>query len=618
MKKSLVLLVLLFSTTVLWAYDYVFETYHLDLQVSPSNVYTIQEDIQADFYVPKHGIYREIPVRFGKKRVELTDLQSSEPIIQDSVSSDYITFRLGSADRTVTGKKDYSLSYSYDIGDDGYDDYDELYFNVLGPGWQSPIKSFSYTIRFPKPIDPSMIWVTGGSYGTTTQRGTYTLSSDRKTLSGEAFNLNPGEALTVRVQMEQGYFTGMTVHRDYTLPLSLLVLFAGLAVCIYATLLFRKYGKEDLFVPVVRFEPPEGFSPLEVGYIADGVVDNKDLTSLFFYWADQGCLTIEEEGKKEITFTKLQPPATDKRHERQLFDAFFACGDGTTVTLKQLETEKFSEAMQRAKSSVHAYFKGDRKLKDGTAEKKRVVIFLLMALLIVFSALSSTISYLAEGTAILLALGFFCALVSGLVSYRLTSTWELRGAFSKTIKIISFALFCLLAYVFAFIIEAFIIENEMGYSFWMALVVVFIPLYLSFLGVVTAKRSPYASKMLEQTIGYRDFIKRVEVDKLKMMIDDDPQIFYHVLGYAIVLGLEDTWAKKFSSLTFDPPTWYYGQRSLHNALFYSALSHRLHSNVMEHTLYAQAKGGSSGGVHSSFGSGGFSGGGFGGGGGGAW
>ncbi|MFA7129494.1 MAG: DUF2207 domain-containing protein, partial [Sphaerochaeta sp.] len=121
MKKSLVLLVLLFSTTVLWAYDYVFETYHLDLQVSPSNVYTIQEDIQADFYVPKHGIYREIPVRFGKKRVELTDLQSSEPIIQDSVSSDYITFRLGSADRTVTGKKDYSLSYSYDIGDDGYD-----------------------------------------------------------------------------------------------------------------------------------------------------------------------------------------------------------------------------------------------------------------------------------------------------------------------------------------------------------------------------------------------------------------------------------------------------------------------------------------------------------------
>ena len=618
MKKTLLLLVVLFSTTFLWAYDYVFETYHLDIQVSPSNVYTIQEDIQADFYVPKHGIYREIPIRFGKKRVELSDLQSSEPIVQDSVSSDYITFRLGSADRTVMGKKGYALSYTYDIGDDGYDEYDELYFNVLGPGWQSPIKSFSYTIRFPKPIDPSMIWVTGGTYGSTTQRGSYTLSSDRKTLTGEATDLNPGEALTLRVQMEQGYFTGMTVHRDYTIPFSLLILFAGLAACIYATLLFKKYGKEELFIPVVRFDPPEGFSPLEVGYIADGVVDNKDLTSLFFYWADQGCLTIEEESKKEITFTMLKAPVTDKRHERELFNAFFACGDGTTVTLKQLETEKFSAAMMKAKTSVHAYFKGERKLKDTLAEKKRVVIFLLMAVLIVGSALASTISYLAGGTVVLLLLGFFCALISGLVAFRLTSTWEMRSVFSKTIKIMFFGLFCLLAFLLAFTIEAFIVENEIGYSVWMSLVVVFFPLYLSFLGVVTAKRSPYASKMLEQTIGYRDFINKVEVDKLKVMIDDDPELFYHVLGYAIVLGLEDKWAKKFSSLTFDPPSWYYGQHSLHNALFYSALSHRIHTNVMQHTLYAQARSGSPGGVHSSFGGSGFSGGGFGGGGGGAW
>jgi len=144
------------------------------------------------------------------------------------------------------------------------------------------------------------------------------------------------------------------------------------------------------------------------------------------------------------------------------------------------------------------------------------------------------------------------------------------------------------------------------------------PTILGFLGIVASKRSPYAQQMLEQIVGYREFISKVEMDKLKLMIDEDPQIFYHVLGYAIVLGLEDTWAKKFKSLSFEQPSWYYGRTPVADALFYSALSHRLHSTVMEKAVYSQAKGGGRSPVHSSFGSSGFSGGGFGGGGGGAW
>ena len=108
------------------------------------------------------------------------------------------------------------------------------------------------------------------------------------------------------------------------------------------------------------------------------------------------------------------------------------------------------------------------------------------------------------------------------------------------------------------------------------------------------------------------------MDKLKMMIDSDPHIFNHVLGFAIVLGLEDVWAKKFAKIAIEQPSWYVGGRPIRDAVFYSALSHRLHGSVMEKTVYTQAKGGSRSPIHSSFGSSGFSGGGFGGGGGGAW
>src|SRR5690554_18239 len=63
-------------------------------------------------------IFREIPVQFGRQRVKLENLRSNEPIKEDSVSSGYATFRLGSADRTVTGIKEYRISYSYTIGDE--------------------------------------------------------------------------------------------------------------------------------------------------------------------------------------------------------------------------------------------------------------------------------------------------------------------------------------------------------------------------------------------------------------------------------------------------------------------------------------------------------------------
>ncbi len=617
-KRVLVLILVWITSLSLFAADYVFESYHMDLAVSASNVYTIEETIVANFSTPRHGIFREIPVRFGKKRIKVENLVSSDPIIEDSVSSDFITFRLGSADSTVVGKKSYTIGYTYDIGADDYDDYDELYFNLVGEGWQSIIEEFTFTITFPKPIDPSMIWLTGGEFGSTEQRGSFTLSADRKTLTGKVENILPGEALTARVQMEEGYFSGARVYRDYTIPFSLVAVLLGIAASIFATMLFRRHGREELFVPVVRFEPPEGFSPLEVGFIADGRVDNKDLTSLIFYWADQGCLTIEEESKKKITFNRLKAPQTSKAHELNLFNAFFAAGDGTTVTLKDLENEKFGKAMEKARTETMAYFKKERRLNDPVAERKRVIIFLMAALIVVANAVAASISYLAEGTVALLVVGFFSMVMSALIAYRLTSNWEMRGKFSKFIKLVAMVLATLIAYVASLIILYGVLDNGELFSILMGIPVVFFPAYLAFLGVVTAKRSPYAHKMLEQTIGYRDFISKVEVDKLKMMIDDDPDLFYHVLGYATVLGLEDKWAKKFSSIALNPPSWYYGQSVAFNALYYSSLSQRIHTNVMASANYSQAKQGSSGGVSSSFGSSGFSGGGFGGGGGGAW
>ena len=619
MKKTVAILLLFCcSLSFLVAQDYVFERYHLQMEVRLDNSFEVNETIVANFSTPRHGIFREIPIQFGRQRVKLENLRSNEPIKEDSVSSGYATFRLGSPDRTVTGIKEYRISYSYTIGDDRNEEYDEFYYNLLGPGWQAEIKDFTFSISFPKPIDPSMIFLTGGQYGSTAARGTYTLSVDKKTITGRASNMLPGEALTLRVQLPQLYFSEIKRFVDYTIPLSILALLVALFASFHATMIFLRYGREELFVPVVRFDPPEDLTPLLVGYLADGVVDNKDLTSMLFYWADQGLLTIEEKSKKDFLFTKLKEIKTDRVHEKKLFNAFFACGDGTKVTLKELETGKFATALMKAKSDVHAYFKGSRDLKDGKAEKKRVVAMLWGALVVVLNALAITVVYLDEMTIFFLVIGFMGMALSALVAFRLSATYVLSSLFKRTIKIIALVLFCLLMISLSFTFSYLVVGHSMLYSVLMSLSVVLFPVYLGFLTIVIGKRSAYAQKKLEEIAGYREFISKVEVDKLKMMIDSDPSLFYHVLGYAIVLNLEDVWAKKFRKISFEQPSWYIGRSPIHDALLFSALSHRLHTSVMERSMYAQAKSGSRSPVHSSFGSRGFSGGGFGGGGGGAW
>ena len=131
--------------------DYRFEHIGVNVAVELDNSYRIEERIVANFSTPRHGIYREIPTKFGKVRTEIENLVSSDPITRDSVSSGWVTFRLGSADRTVTGLQEYRLSYTYRIGDDRNDEYDEFYYNLLGDGWQAPVQEFVFTVTFPSP-----------------------------------------------------------------------------------------------------------------------------------------------------------------------------------------------------------------------------------------------------------------------------------------------------------------------------------------------------------------------------------------------------------------------------------------------------------------------------------
>jgi uncharacterized membrane protein len=115
----------------------------------------------------------------------------------------------------------------------------------------------------------------------------------------------------------------------------------------------------------------------------------------------------------------------------------------------------------------------------------------------------------------------------------------------------------------------------------------------------------------EYILGLKLYLQIAEKDRLQFnnAPEKKPEIFEKLLPYAMVLGVDEAWAKEFEGIYTVPPQWYEGY---HGGAFSAiAFNHSLSSfNSMASSSMGSAPGGSGGG--------GFSGGGGGGGGGGGW
>jgi hypothetical protein len=133
---------------------------------------------------------------------------------------------------------------------------------------------------------------------------------------------------------------------------------------------------------------------------------------------------------------------------------------------------------------------------------------------------------------------------------------------------------------------------------------------------VMPRRTRRGRKLYEEILGFKEFVERVDGDRLERMGVRSVGEFERLLPYAIVLGVADQWADAFAGIYTEPPSWYHSSRYTHGfapRLFVGDLGRSL--GTMGKTMSSAPASSGSGG--SGF-SGGSSGGGFGGGGGGSW
>lgn len=573
MKKIIlhITLLLFLSFSVRAQEAFTIQHYDVKVTVNKDASVNITETIDANFTEEKHGILRTFLYRYSidelpggaekadqqlvsgnKVRLIIKDVKVKNHPYEKFTESDLINIRIGDKDIYIIGPQQYIISYKVLNSINFFENYSELYFNLVGLQWNTTIDkvTFSVEIYDPLPSRPNYFIATGGAGSK--ENKTVVTWQNNQILSGHTTEiLKPYEGLTAGIQFPKGFLIkpDFTYYRFGWIALPVFVFFIMYAI-------WKKWGKDEEVTVQTEFYPPGNISPSVSGYVIDGKLDQRDLTALVPYWGAGGYLRINElEEKallgliktKEYEFVKLKSLSEEALDfEKTLFNGIFK--KGNTVKLSSLKNVLYS-TMNESKKEL-----------ESKINKEEYYVFLSRPMGVIFPVLG------------------IIAMVGGFVYF----------------------------------------INDMQINKWPALAAFLCGLIILIIGFLMPKKTKKGTELYTKLLGFKEFLKSVEKDRLKEFLKQDEHYFDKVLPYAIVFDIADTWKDKLKGLDIPPPTWYaagYAGANFNSMNFMNSLDKSM--NAMSQSFYSSPSGGSgSGGSFS--GGGGFSGGGFGGGGGSSW
>lgn len=623
----LLLLALVFPGAGLAREYFTIDSYDVTMNVQENHAYNVNEKINVTFSQPRHGLYRYIPYSGSYYRdidgkptetsynARVSDIKVPGYNFDTDSENGSKVIKIGDEDEYVDGSQTYDISYTWDPGDDHISQFDDVYFNIIPGKWDTTIDSANFTINMPKEFDSSKIEFIAGSYGST-DKDAVTYTVDGNTIHGTLNRpLQANEGVTLNIRLPQGYFVGARTGNEWN-PIVYIV--SGLCL-VLAVILWFRFGRDHKPLEPVMFYAPDKLTPAQVGTIIDGKTGNEEILSMIMYLADKGYLTIEQTSKKNFKFEKIQElPADALNFERTVMRALFP-GGRTVSSMKDLE-DTFYEDMQVAKAEVGGFF-AEPQNKLFTPGSKTAQAFIHLACFLPLFIFGCVTGYRTEGyfdVFMVLIMGCLFGILPFAGLSFLAHTIETRQGMttsSFTGRVIAGTL------ISAALLVIVLATGTVTFgTILMPLVPVVVSVITAFLGAFATKRTPQGNKWLGETLGFKNFIQTAELDRIKTLVDENPNYFFDVLPYAYVLGVTDKWAKRFESLAIEPPHWYrtYDSYSMFNTIYFTnALMHSM--NAISTNITVPPNSGSGGFGGGGFtGGGGFSGGGGGGGGGGSW
>jgi uncharacterized membrane protein YgcG len=612
--------------------------YRSDIAIAKDGTIDVTETIrvQVGNVAINHGIYRDFPLRYDGphgKRIKVgfkllgTSLDgSAEPNGSESRGNG-VRVKIGDANRIVqVGEHVYTIHYQATRMLGRFADFDELYWNVTGNGWQFPIDHASATIRLPSPAKFGQRSLYTGAQGETGSQARVSAESPGLIAAETTAPLGPGEGLTIAAAFPKGVVDepnsstrlGWFIS-DWGPPL--VALGGLLSVLGFLFHAWRRAGRDPRAGTVVPlFAPPDGLSPSAMRYVVKKKFDTRGFAALLVDAAVKGHLKLIEEDGGFFSSTKRSIEHLAGPHAQPLEAAEQAAVDalapaGDTIAMDNENHSKFSSAINGLSKEYGKRFEGK------VFNRNIGWAFAAIAVWVLAMALTAMMILAAEGVT-----GSIYFLVAPIALLGVILIWtRLPKMTTVTGCVVHGALILIGLAAAAVSIPA--IPMALATGRWLPIVIAAAGLPFAFSAFMWIDAPTKDGRgMLDRIAGFKQYLSITERERLDRMQapEDNLQLFERFLPYAIALEVENRWADRFTSMLAAASAasaatggaqgfgWYSGSSSpwTDTGSFVGSIGDSLSSAV---SSASTAPGSSSG-----SGGGGSSGGGGGGGGGGGW
>lgn len=578
---------------------------HAEIVVRTDGTLEVTESLNVRFDGSFQGLFRDLMVRHvtaegrgGRLRYEIlgaTDARGASLRVEEEGISGGRRVRIYVPDardtvRTVVLRyRVHGALRFFEEGPEGRN-HDELYWEVTGTGWEGPIRDASARVLLPEGASGVEAWgYTGGLHS---QEQAVLVETDTELAEIRATrSLDPGEGLTVSVVWDPGLVdrpsavarAGNTFRDNWPLGLPLLAF----------VVMFRVWtlrGRDPVRRAIaVQYDPPEDMSPAEVGTLVDHKAEIHDITATLVDLAVRGYLTIEEKERtgmlarlsrtKDFAFHQRRPRTTWaelRPHERAYLEGLFPGSD----TRDGFEVKSVGEAFSLLSQSFGAWrearregraFDAEAFQERWTRERKEKASGTAAAVAVAADGWDAdpgagapdgagSPEPLASVDLSDLQNEFYTHLDG--IRKKIYARLKKKGFYERrpdhaSVPWVILGVGVLIAGVMLTISAA----NEAGA--WTPRVVPALVgsiasavIVLGF-GAKMGVRTEPGVRALEQILGFKEFLERVEAPQYARMITS-PELFEKYLPYAMALQVEDRWARAFDGIYRQPPDWYSG------------------------------------------------------------
>ena len=498
--------------------------YTVKLDVNDKNVIEVEEDIAINFYeAGHHGIYKFTPEwlkytsKNGKtisRKAVLTNYRAESPY--DSISGsetyqysldvvkDKPRIKIGSSYTTLPiGVKNYVIKYTYDMGFDPYEGYDEFIFHAYGDFWGTDINNASIVVTMPTSIEGKTVhffmdkkrkYDVTDSVDYTIEGNTLVAKFNAEKYSNNRKKGYPeslSKSLTVDIELPENYFANGTFNYGNGSLGCIIVCLFLMGIMFILWLIFGKdYHKG---VKVINYMPPRDLSSAELGYIASNNYSSKLVTSLIVELAAKKMISIKDkDGTIYIKGTK--PDKKDENYKKKL------------------------EEYEKKVSELNPYEK--MVLDELISDSKEFSLKEHKTFYTVFSKIDDKLNK----------------------EYR----WVINERVGIVLKYIGFFITCIAA---IFMFTAYSTLEDLNpakyYLYYVGFGSVFVTFFLS---LIMTRKTKYGETLIAEVNGFKEFLTMVEKDKLETLVEDMPDYFYRILPYTYVLNISKKWISKFEDI----------------------------------------------------------------------